>query len=125
MCCHLGVGSGVVLEQAEGVGQEQVVQFILDPAEHTPIEPLAVKGQIDIGAGPCCALGARTEKDGTFDLGVMRLHLSDPLLRVTAQSVPVHDSVPRSWVNRFENCENCAQYRLRMASVISFAVSSL
>ena len=33
---HFGVGSGVVAEQSEGVGQKQIIQFVLDPTEHTP-----------------------------------------------------------------------------------------
>jgi hypothetical protein len=40
MCCQFGVGAGVVMEQAEGVKQEKVVQLIFDPAEQAPAEQI-------------------------------------------------------------------------------------
>ncbi len=97
------------MEQTEGVRQEQVVQFILDPTEQTPIEPFALKSQIDVGARSGCALGPRAEKHGLPDLWVISQLVLDPLHRLLAQSVLVHDSAPCSRVNRVANCGNCAQ----------------
>ena len=68
---HLDIGPCVVVKQAEGVRQEQVIQFVLDPTEHTPIEPFAVERQVDVGAFFGRALGPRPEKRGFPDLGKM------------------------------------------------------
>jgi hypothetical protein len=88
---HLRIGSGVVMEQAEGVRQKQVIQFVLDPTKHTPIESFAVEREVDIGALLGRALGPRPEKHGPPDLGKMRQHILNPLHGLSAQSVRVHD----------------------------------
>jgi len=72
---HLGVGPCVVVKQAEGVRQKQVSQFVLDPTKQTPIEPLAVEREVDVGALLGGALGPRPEKHSLPDLGKMRQHV--------------------------------------------------
>jgi hypothetical protein len=72
---HLDIGPCVVVKQAEGVRQKQVSQFVLDPTKQTPIEPLAVEREVDVGALLGGALGPRPEKHSLPDLGKMRQHV--------------------------------------------------
>jgi hypothetical protein len=106
---HFGVGSGVVAEQAEGVGQKQIVQLVLDPTEHTPIETFPVKRKVDVGTWPGRSLGPGPEKNGSCHFGKMGQRSLDLLHGLWRQAVPVHDPASCSREKRVENCENCAQ----------------
>jgi len=72
---------------------------LLDPADHSPIEPCAVESQIDVEARPGGALGQRFEKDGSPDLRVTSQHVLELFHRPPTQSVPVHDSTPATGHN--------------------------
>src|SRR5215210_4829495 len=58
--CHPGIRPLVVMEQAEAIGQQQVIQGVFDASEDTPIESRPAERQIDVGTGLLHAFGSRT-----------------------------------------------------------------
>src|ERR1035441_2551067 len=88
------------------VGQQQIIQFVIQPCEQAEFQPVAEQRQVNVRPVPVVPLGTRAIQHSLLNLWIMRQHRDDALHGLGGKTVVHFTSLLSSSKKRRWNASN-------------------